>query len=288
MTTQTKVTTSAAILFAATLMVTASAPALFAQPPGPPPGGERPVTPDRLRRACMPGENHTWYFRGKKFIVVADKGALPSRVITALLGPKNRTSRIVGEWELDAKKGQLVLHVLVDPMWKPKEVRLAISPAGLLRVNIERLEQYNVISFEDKLPRPTLGVTFPIYDYAQKIDLEFLQGAWIVKEHVVDGKTLDAKSIEGARITVKGYTLTLVFQGATSTGTFQLDSVPTLPTLDVKFTEGPLKGNSYRGIYELKGDTWKLCRTPEGKDRPTDLASKAGKGCTLSTAVRQK
>ena len=85
---------------------------------------------------------------------------------------------------------------------------------------------------------------------------------------------------------VEGNALTLVSQGATSRGTFQLDSVPTPRTLDVTFTEGPEKGNRYLGIYELQEDTWRFCRTPAGKGRPTAFAGKAGSGHLLETLHR--
>src|SRR5262249_10751145 len=133
----------------------------------------------------------------------------------------------------------------------PKEVRLGISPAGLMRVNLEKAGQYNVLSFEDKLPLPSPGVIFPIYEYAHKIDLEFLQGTWDLSGHEGDGQALAATSLQGSKVRVKGTTLTMVFQGAASRGTFQLDAVRTPGTLDVTFTEGPEKGNTYLGIYEL-------------------------------------
>jgi uncharacterized protein (TIGR03067 family) len=75
----------------------------------------------------------------------------------------------------------------------------------------------------------------------------------------------------------------MVFQGAVSHGTFQLDAVSTPSTLDVTFTQGPEKGNKYLGIYDLQGDTWRLCRTLAGKDRPPAFATKAGSGRILQT-----
>jgi RNA polymerase sigma factor (sigma-70 family) len=255
----------------------------------PPPGGDAPVTKARLNRACVSGNDHTWYFKGKQFILVGDKGMLPASVLQALLGPDRKSSRIFGQWDLDTEKAQLVLKSLVaDGKPGPKEVRLGISPAGLLRVNIEKAGQYNVISFADRLPLPGGGVTFPIYDHANKIDHEFLQGTWKVEGHEEDGKALPANRLRGCTIVVKGNTFTTVFQGATSRGTFQLDAVPTPGTLDVTFTQGPEKGRTYRGIYEIKGDTLRFCRARAGKDRPTAFASKAGGGHILSSAGRKE
>jgi hypothetical protein len=31
------------------------------------------------------------------------------------------------------------------------------------------------------------------------------------------------------------------------------------------------------GIYELKGDTFKVCFDPKGKERPSDFTGKAGR-----------
>jgi RNA polymerase sigma factor (sigma-70 family) len=255
----------------------------------PPPGGDAPVTRARLTRACLLGirDETAWYFRGQKFILAADKDELPTGLVRALLGPGGKAARIRGEWDLDTEKGQLVLTALVvDGKPGPKEVRLGISPAGLMRVNVEHAGQYNVLSFEDKLHVPGPGEIFPIYDVANRIDLKFLQGAWDLRGLEADGKTLPASALQGSRVVVQGNAITLVFQGATSRGTFQLDSVPTPRTLDVTFTEGPEKGNRYLGIYELQEDTWRFCRTPAGKGRPTAFAGKAGSGHLLEKLQR--
>jgi uncharacterized protein (TIGR03067 family) len=253
----------------------------------PPPGGNATLTRARLTRAYLPGNQHAWFFKGKQFILVSDKGEIPAGLLQALLGPDGKASRIRGDWDLDLEKGQLVLTSLVAD-GKPglKEVRLAISTAGLVRVNLEKAEQYNVLSFEEKLAPPSPGLTFPIYEFADRIDLEFLQGAWDLSSHEVEGKAPAASALPGSKILVKANTVTMVFQGAVSKGTFQLDAVRTPGTLDVTFTEGPEKGNTYLGIYDLQGDTLKFCRTLAGKDRPTAFTCKAVSGNTLETFRR--
>jgi RNA polymerase sigma factor (sigma-70 family) len=276
----------------------------------PEPGGDGIITRARFTRACMPGNGHTWYFKGKRFLLIGDKGAIPENLVQALLGDNRKAARIAGEWDLDSTQTVLVFtgltadgkpaaavvpaqQVMVftgltaDGKPAAKEARLAVSPAGLLRINMEKAEQYNVLSFEDKLPPPQPGVTFPIYEYAHQIDLAFLQGTWLLKEHVVDGKPLAVRSLERSKVQITGKTLTLVLDGATSKGTINLDAALTPPILDVTFTDGPEKGRTWLGIYELREETLRLCSTRTGKDRPGEFISKAGSGHIFTSTVRQ-
>jgi hypothetical protein len=41
--------------------------------------------------------------------------------------------------------------------------------------------------------------------------------------------------------------------------TFHLDVASTPRALDLTYTEGPMKGATSLGIYELDGDPWKIC-----------------------------
>ncbi len=56
----------------------------------------------------------------------------------------------------------------------------------------------------------------------------------------------------------------------------------------MKFTEGPEKGNTNRGIYELEGDIWKMCVSMTGGPASIKFATSAGSGCALETLRRDK
>jgi hypothetical protein len=56
----------------------------------------------------------------------------------------------------------------------------------------------------------------------------------------------------------------------------------------MKFTQGPEKGNTSYGIYELAGDDWKLCLTIAGKKRPTEFAAKPKSGHGFEVLKREK
>jgi uncharacterized protein (TIGR03067 family) len=75
---------------------------------------------------------------------------------------------------------------------------------------------------------------------------------------------------------------------ATYGGTFVLDPGKKPKTIDIKFTEGPEKGNTSLGIYELDGDTLKICLTITAKDRPTEFAAKAKSGHGFEVLKREK
>ncbi len=56
-------------------------------------------------------------------------------------------------------------------------------------------------------------------------------------------------------------------------GTFTLDLSKSPFHLDATRTEGGKKGQLYKGIYSLDGDTLKWCVSTPGNDRPTKFAT---------------
>jgi uncharacterized protein (TIGR03067 family) len=74
--------------------------------------------------------------------------------------------------------------------------------------------------------------------------------------------------------------------GAVYEGTLELDGSRKPKRIDMKFDIGPEKGNTNVGIYELKGDSWKLCLATRGTVRPEKFAAPTGSGFALETLVR--
>lgn len=72
-------------------------------------------------------------------------------------------------------------------------------------------------------------------------------------------------------------------------GMFKFDASKKPKTVDVTYTEGPDKGKTLKGIYEVEGDTRRFCRagTPE-QERPTEFKTKAGTGGLASVYKRAK
>src|SRR5690349_19137852 len=107
-------------------------------------------------------------------------------------------------------------------------------------------------------------------------DLELLQGVWVVSSLDMEGRSMPAGMLADARITVKEDRFTSTGMGAEYSGKIELDPLQSPRQIDMKFDAGPEAGNINRGIYELAGDTWKLCLATSGTVRPADFTAAPG------------
>jgi len=116
--------------------------------------------------------------------------------------------------------------------------------------------------------------------------MKALDGTWYVTTLEVDGQQMPGGMLSEARIVVKGDLFQSLGMGAVYEGKMQLDTFANPKTFDLHFTEGPEKGNTSLGIFELEGDDWKLCMTTRGGARPKKFATKAGSGHAFETLHR--
>lgn len=119
-----------------------------------------------------------------------------------------------------------------------------------------------------------------------KTDLDRLQGSWRVKSLIVEGSALSAGMIGEARVVVKGDRFESLGMGTVHVGLLRIDVSRRPKTLSIKFTRGSEKGNVNQGIYELKGDRWKLCLATKGGPAPHDFVSEPGSGFAIEVLER--
>jgi uncharacterized protein (TIGR03067 family) len=119
-------------------------------------------------------------------------------------------------------------------------------------------------------------------------DLEKLQGSWAFVSLEVEGSKLPDAMLSGSKIIIKGENFKSISAGITYEGKIKIDRNSTPKTLDLIFTEGPEKGRTSTGIYELDGDNLKICLSLAGSTRPTEFASKPGSGFAFETLKREK
>jgi uncharacterized protein (TIGR03067 family) len=111
-----------------------------------------------------------------------------------------------------------------------------------------------------------------------KDDLKALGGAWDLIYFERDGKAVklqkDTKAINtGDKFIVKRGDEVI------AAGTMKVDPSKKPKASETTYTEGPDKGKTFKGIYEIDGDTAKFCRAGSPDDgRPTEFKTKAGSG----------
>jgi uncharacterized protein (TIGR03067 family) len=109
-------------------------------------------------------------------------------------------------------------------------------------------------------------------DEEAKKELKALQGTWKVVVAEQDGDPLDR--IVGGVLTVKDNNFHIKTTGGTELmGDLVLNPAKAPKHIDLAHQDGPLKDKTWQGIYELKGDTLKLCYAEADgeKERPTEF-----------------
>jgi uncharacterized protein (TIGR03067 family) len=119
-------------------------------------------------------------------------------------------------------------------------------------------------------------------------DIDLLQGSWSVKSLSMEGHEMPPALFAAARIVIQGIRFTSLGMGAQYEGTLELDASATPRHLNMNFDAGPEKGNVNLCIYEIAGDTWKLCIATRGSVRPSAFISIPGTGVALQLLQRSK
>jgi uncharacterized protein (TIGR03067 family) len=119
-------------------------------------------------------------------------------------------------------------------------------------------------------------------------DLDLIQGTWAVMELEMEGQTISGGMLANARVEVTGNRFSSLGMGAVYEGTVTLDDSANPHQLNMKFDAGPEKGNTNLGIYEIDGDTWKICLATRSDVRPSEFSAPAGSGFVFETLTRSE
>ena len=118
---------------------------------------------------------------------------------------------------------------------------------------------------------------------------ETLQGAWQAVSGEYSKERISPKEAKTIRLVFKGDTLTMEVGKEVLKSTYMLHSAKKPKAIDLKSTEGKTKGWTYLGIYELDGDSLKICFSEYEQDRPTEFAAEGKPGIrTLFVLEREK
>src|SRR5262249_35638681 len=121
-----------------------------------------------------------------------------------------------------------------------------------------------------------VGLTLiPTQDNAAKKDLAAMEGSWTLVSMEVDGKEVPPDKLQGATLTIRGNKYALVTRGKQHDVEITLDAGKTPKVIDMKFLDGPNKDRVGKGIYQLDGNTLKICRGLDPQqERPGSFKTK--------------
>jgi uncharacterized protein (TIGR03067 family) len=123
---------------------------------------------------------------------------------------------------------------------------------------------------------------------AREAELGRFQGTWKFVSIEAEGDRAFQDDLVSITVVIQGDRFTLSNGPTITRGVLTVDPAARPKTMDVVFSEGPQRGTTAQGIYELDGDLLKLCNGPPDKKRPTRFASKLGSGLTLQVLKRAK
>jgi uncharacterized protein (TIGR03067 family) len=119
-------------------------------------------------------------------------------------------------------------------------------------------------------------------------ELKRFEATWRFVEIEVNGQKVPEKAFEKDTLILNGRRFASFVGGKLVHGDFKIDPLAKPKTIDIIFTEGPGKGHSQKGIYELDGDTQKICIAMPDQPRPTEFVTKADSGCIIEILKREK
>jgi uncharacterized protein (TIGR03067 family) len=111
-----------------------------------------------------------------------------------------------------------------------------------------------------------------------------IDGTWEIVSLTQNGKKND--NAKGDKVIFKGKTMTVKAGGGEHKGTFTIDAKK--KTIDIVPTDGPQKGKTIKGIFQLKNGELKICFARPEKDRPKEFAAPKDSGLTLAVLKRGK
>jgi uncharacterized protein (TIGR03067 family) len=120
-----------------------------------------------------------------------------------------------------------------------------------------------------------------------KKETEKLQGTWKLVALEQNGNKQPPDAIKNDKMIVTGDKYVLTLGGEHSEGVQKIDPGKDPKWIDATTTKGEGKGQTFLGIYEVDGDTYRECYGLPGKERPKAFKTLPGSGQIMFTWRKQ-
>ena len=119
-------------------------------------------------------------------------------------------------------------------------------------------------------------------------DLKDMEGTWKVESAEAGGQKVESEDLKAIVVKITGDRYEVKTKDKLDAGTLKLDETQKPKTMDATDTEGLDAGKVVKAIYELSGDTLRVCYAMEGAERPAEMATKEGSPLLMLTYKREK
>ena len=123
---------------------------------------------------------------------------------------------------------------------------------------------------------------------ARADDLKDMEGTWKVEAAEAGGQKVESENLKEIVVKISGERYEVKAKDKVDAGTLKLDETQKPKTMDATDTEGLDAGKVVKAIYELSGDTLRVCYAIDGAERPTEFATKEGSQVLMLTYKREK
>jgi uncharacterized protein (TIGR03067 family) len=128
----------------------------------------------------------------------------------------------------------------------------------------------------------------PFAPAAENDDAKKLSGTWKAASAELAGNAFPENVTKSITLVIDGEHYKVTVGDRPDEGTARLLPDKSPKAMDITGTKGPNKGRTFLAIYELKGDTLKICYDLSGKKRPEEFKTQPQTMLFLVTYQREK
>jgi len=119
-------------------------------------------------------------------------------------------------------------------------------------------------------------------------DAKAVQGNWKPVKAELAGQPMTDAVLKSISLQLDNGKYEVLVGEGPDRGTYAIDATSKPKSMTITGIEGPNKGKTFPAIYELKGDTLRICYDLSGAKRPTEFKSPVGTKLYLGTYNRKK
>jgi uncharacterized protein (TIGR03067 family) len=133
----------------------------------------------------------------------------------------------------------------------------------------------------------TVGASLNVFAADSPDDGKAVQGKWKPTKAELAGQPMADAVLKVISLKLDNGKYEVFVGDEPDRGTYTIDSTTQPKSMTVTGTDGVNRGKTFPAIYELKGDTLRICYDLSGAKRPTEFKSIAGTKLYLVTYNRK-